>query len=43
MLADDQTWAVRYLIVDTHRWRSGRRDTGLDEHPPEAIVSTCNF
>jgi hypothetical protein len=25
LLVDDQTWAIRYLIVDTHRWWSGRR------------------
>jgi len=25
LLVDDQAWAIRYLIVDTHRWWSGRR------------------
>jgi hypothetical protein len=25
LLIDDQTWAIRYLIVDTHRWWSGHR------------------
>lgn len=25
LLADDETWAIRYLIVDTNRWWSGRR------------------
>ena len=25
LLVDDQTWAIRYLIVDTQRWWSGRR------------------
>ena len=25
LLVDDQPWAIRYLIVDTHHWWSGRR------------------
>jgi sporulation protein YlmC with PRC-barrel domain len=25
MLVDDQTWAIRYLVVDMHHWWSGRR------------------
>lgn len=25
LLVDDQTWAIRYLVVDTNRWWSGRR------------------
>ena len=25
LLVDDQTWAIRYLIVNTHGWWSGRR------------------
>jgi sporulation protein YlmC with PRC-barrel domain len=25
LLVDDQTWAIRYLVVNTHRWWSGRR------------------
>jgi sporulation protein YlmC with PRC-barrel domain len=25
LLVDDQTWAIRYLIVDTNRWWRGRR------------------
>ena len=25
LLVDDETWAIRYLIVNTHRWWSDRR------------------
>lgn len=25
MLVDDQTWAIRYLVVDTHKWWLGHR------------------